>query len=633
MGRLSRIIATIMVVGTTTAAVSAQTEPRFMATNQNARISLGSIRGTVSDDRGGPLSGAMVSALGVTTAMVMTDARGRFALDALPPGEYIVRVHLAGFLSTRRDNIRVGPLPAMLERIQLHRVDRAVGTSGANDGTSHPLLAAGLDVPPAEGQADDNTDDHPHSELAWRLRHLKRSVLKDSGEVVPGDESADETLPEAPSSIFGNAFASAANMAASFFTDPPFTGEVNLLTTSAIASGQQIFSSDSLPRGVAYVSIGAPMSGGEWAVRGSMSQSDLSSWILAGSFASSHATSHDYGFGVSYSTQQYQARTLRPLTLDGSTDDSRTVGEMYGSDRWAPTEIVAIEYGGRYAHYDYLSKRSLLSPRLGITVTPFDENTHVSASVEQRMLAPGAEEFLAPTTVGPWLPPERTFAPLAGEDLRVERGRFLTVGVDHTFDGTYVVGVRRFYQSVDDQLITLFGLPVAGGPKSPGHYYVASGGAVDADGWAVRLSTPPTQRIRGSIDYSLARAHWLSRGDMAAVAVWAPGAIRPQSEDVHDVTTTVETDIPETATRVFFLYKVNSAFARPVDPTHSGLDSRFDFQVNQALPFMPFGSTRWEVLVGVRNLFRDPTDAGSIYDELLVVRPPTRVIGGVLVKF
>ena len=99
MGRLSRIIATIMVVGTTTAAVSAQTEPRFMATNQNARISLGSIRGTVSDDRGGPLSGAMVSALGVTTAMVMTDARGRFALDALPPGEYIVRVHLAGFLS------------------------------------------------------------------------------------------------------------------------------------------------------------------------------------------------------------------------------------------------------------------------------------------------------------------------------------------------------------------------------------------------------------------------------------------------------------------------------------------------------------------------------------------------------
>src|SRR6476646_9969029 len=146
MGRLNRIVIAVLVVGTTATSAYAQTEPpRFMASNQAARITLGSIRGSVNDDRGGPLPGAMVSALGVTTAMAVTDARGRFALDALPPGEYVVRVHLAGFLSTRRDNIRVGPLPAMLERIQLRRVDRAVGTSGANDGTSHPLLAAGLD--------------------------------------------------------------------------------------------------------------------------------------------------------------------------------------------------------------------------------------------------------------------------------------------------------------------------------------------------------------------------------------------------------------------------------------------------------------------------------------------------------
>ena len=379
MGRLSRIIATIMVVGTTTAAVSAQTEPRFMATNQNARISLGSIRGTVSDDRGGPLSGAMVSALGVTTAMVMTDARGRFALDALPPGEYIVRVHLAGFLSTRRDNIRVGPLPAMLERIQLRRVDRAVGTSGANDGTSHPLLAAGLDVPPAEGQADDNTDDHPHSELAWRLRHLKRSVLKDTGEVVSRRRVRRRDAARGAELDFRQRLRQRGEHGGVVL----HRSSVHRRSEPADDVGDRLrtadLSSDSLPRGVAYVSIGAPMSGGEWAVRGSMSQSDLSSWILAGSFASSHATSHDYGFGVSYSTQQYQARTLRPLTLDGSTDDSRTVGEMYGSDRWAPTGIVAIEYGGRYAHYDYLSKRSLLSPRLGIMLSPFDENTHVSA--------------------------------------------------------------------------------------------------------------------------------------------------------------------------------------------------------------------------------------------------------------
>ena len=46
-----------------------------------------------------------------------------------------------------------------------------------------------------------------------------------------------------------------------------------------------------------------------------------------------------------------------------------------------------------------------------------------------------------------------------------------------------------------------------------------------------------------------------------------------------------------------------------------------------------WGKLDREVHVGVRTLFRDPTDTGSIYDELLVVHPPKLVIGGVLVKF
>ena len=197
-----------------------------------------------------------------------------------------------------------------------------------------------------------------------------------------------------------------------------------------------------------------------------------------------------------------------------------------------------------------------------------------------------------------------------------------------------MVGVRRFYQNVDDQMVTLFGLPVEGGPQTPGHYYVASAGAVDADGWGVRFSTAPSQRVRGSVDYSSTRAHWLSRGDMAAIAVWAPAAIRPRNEDVHDVTTSVETEIPETATRVFFLYKVELR-VRPRRRSHAPVARLALRRAGQpgAAVHAVRQHPRWEVLVGLRNLFRDPNDAGSIYDELLVVRPPKRVIGGVLVKF
>ena len=149
----------------------------------------------------------------------------------------------------------------------------------------------------------------------------------------------------------------------------------------------------------------------------------------------------------------------------------------------------------------------------------------------------------------------------------------------------------------------------------------------------MRVASDPAQRVRGSIDYSVSHAQWLSRGDSDAIALIAPDAIRPTKEDIRDLTTSLETEIPETATRVLVLYKVDTAIAKTEDAPAPGLNYRFDVQVNQALPFMPFGSSRWEVLVGVRNLFRDPAEPGSLYDELLVVRPPKRVIGGVLVKF
>lgn len=621
--RLNRALAAAALVGLTATAGSAQTRPAGGV--QLARLTLGSIQGVVSDERGGPVAGAMVSALGATTAMAITDVRGRFLIQALPPGEYVLRVHMTGFASSRHDAVRVGTAPSVVDRIELRRVD------GTQPLSARPIMTAGVELPVGETTAD-GTDAHSHTETAWRLRHIKRSVLKQDGDVVSiADAASSEPIPETTSSLFGRAFDSAASMAASFFTDTPFSGEVNILTTSAFGPGS-LFDGEFLPRGVAYASIGAPLTNGRWDVRASMSQSDVSAWIVAGTFSSRLLSSHDYTAGVSYSTQQFQNRRLTPLSLTDSTDANRGAGEIFAGDRWAIADALTLDYGARYARYDYLREHSLMSPHVGVTVTPF-RNTRVTASVAQRMLAPGAEEFLAPTMAGPWLPPERTFAPLAGEDFRVERTRSFDVGVEHEFDGTYVVGVRRFRQSVDDQLATLFGLPVDGGPNSPGHYYVASAGAVDAQGWAVRLSSAPSQRIKGSVDYSITRAQWISRGDMAAIAVWAPEAIRARSEDVHDLTASVETEIPETATRVFILYKINDAVARGGDPTKPMLDARFDLQVNQALPFMPLRSARWEVLVGLRNLFRDPTAAGSVYDELLVIRPPKRVIGGVLVKF
>jgi hypothetical protein len=631
MPRLNRVIPAMLLAASgaaipavPAAAQNARVAPRLE--QQEARAVRGSITGTVSDEGGDPLRGAMVSALGVAIATSVTDDRGHFALDALPAGEYVVRAHMSGFAASARQMVRVGVSPSVY-RFQLRKLDVVSSAPVA----ARPIMAAGFELPlgtqPDPSKAAEGTD-HPHSETAWRLRHIKRSILKNtSNSVVLAGADAPVPAPSLVSRVPGS-------VVSSIFTDLPLSGEVNLLTTGAAGPGN-MFSEVGVPRGVAYLALGVATGGGDWAIRAAMSEGDLSSWIVAGAFASRGSGAHSYNFGLSYSTQEYQGGTRAALTT-AVTDGSRNVGELYGGDRWFVTERIALEYGGRYAHYDYLEQRGLFSPRVGVIVEPL-KGTRVRAAVAQRMLAPGAEEFLSPQAAGPWLPPERTFAALGGpgdtDVFRIERARSFEIGLEREFGETYVLGLRRFYQSVDDQLVTLFGLNMPSGPQSVGHYYVASAGAVDAAGWAFRVSTPPSRPLRGSIDYSVTRARWISRGDMAALAPWVPAAIRSESEDLHDVTTSLETEIEETATRVFVVYKINTGYTRSdTMRARPGLDARFDLQVNQALP-LAIAGTKWEVLFGVRNLFRDPSDPASVYDELLVLRPPKRLVGGVLVKF
>ena len=105
-------------------------------------------------------------------------------------------------------------------------------------------------------------------------------------------------------------------------------------------------------------------------------------------------------------------------------------------------------------------------------------------------------------------------------------------------------------------------------------------------------------------------------------------AVATASPSIHPASIGLE------ATRLLVIYKLNSAYASTIASDVSPrLGVRFDVQVHQALPFMNFTSAQWEMLVAVSNLFKDELFENSTYDELLVVRPPKRVLGGVTVRF
>ena len=197
------------------------------------------------------------------------------------------------------------------------------------------------------------------------------------------------TLPEAPSSILGGAFASAA----SFFTDPPFSGEVNLLTTSAHRARRSSFratccraaspmsrSARRPPAGIGRARVDEPVRSlvvdrgrlvlvarSPRATTTASACRTARSSIRRGPCVRSRSRRHR--------RQPQRRRDLRERSLDAVADRR-------------------VEYGGRYAHYDYLRSARCSARASACRSTPFDENTHVTASVAQRMLAPGAEEFL-----------------------------------------------------------------------------------------------------------------------------------------------------------------------------------------------------------------------------------------------
>jgi hypothetical protein len=586
------------------------------------------LRGTVVDERAQPLAGVVVSALGGASAFAVSDRTGHFVLRDLPAGPYLVRAHLQGY----------APARARIVQVATSSRDISIAMTKVTGRSDQPqVLQAGIAAVDGDAASTaDAGDTEDHSELAWRLRHSRRSVLKDlDTAILPAGN--DASLMEDSLAALARAVGSPVRFASDFIADLPLNGQINLLTSASFDRPQNLFSlQNGLPNSVAFVSLTAPTTSGKWDVRGGTTQGDLASWIVAGSYAwQPVGSSHNYRAGMSYAMQRYLGGNADALAA--MADGRRNAGEMYAFDRWTVTSRLDVSYGARYARYDYLAHETLFSPRASVTVTPLPRGSlRLRGTISRREFAPGANEFVLPST-GVWAPPGRTFSPVSIRGgFHPEQINHLEIAAEQPVADDIVIGMRAFRQQVNDQLVTLFGvtLPSTAGANI-GHYYVGNAGDVDARGWGVSVSRTVADTIHASVDYTQTDAQWLrpSRGS-ARVALVTPSAIRRQFEQLRDLTTSIESEVPRLDTRVFVIYKLNSGFTRPDATTlRPKVDSRFDVEVSQALPFLNFASAQWEMIVAVRNLFHEDVLDASVYDELQVVRPPKHVVGGVTVRF
>jgi hypothetical protein len=474
-------------------------------------------------------------------------------------------------------------------------------------------------------------------ESAWRIRHARRSVLKEvtipSELLTEGDRPPGADVMSPHGAFLG--LDAPARFATNLFASGPFSGQVNLLTAGSFDTPLQLFSPDSLSRNIAYLKVTAPVgTHADWTVRGALTRADLTSWIVAGSYTTRTPARHQYDVGMSYSTQRYEG--ANPLALRDVTEGTRNAANLYGYDTIALGSAATLSYGAAFGRYDYLDQRNLISPRAELTVAPADR-WRLSAVISRPELAPGAEEFLPPGDTGIWLPPQRTFSAIdPAHRFESERGLQTSVALERDF-GPSTVSVRAFRQRTADQLVALFGTELPLQPSAKlGHYFVANLSQAKADGYSAGFRTLIANRVRGSVGYTTALAE-LSPADELRYLLVLPTSASGSPTRIHDVSTSIETEVPETATRVLVLYRVSNGFVRAGTAGEStprtAVDGRFDVQLRQSLPFMNFSNAKWEMLIAVRNFFRETSPDQSFYDELLVARPPKRLVGGVTLHF
>src|SRR5205823_4361328 len=210
---------------------------------------------------------------------------------------YLVRAHLQGYVPAR----------ARIVQVTTSSRDISIALTKVTGKSDQPqVLQAGLGGDGQDPSTSDDNDTEDHSEIAWRLRHLRRSVLKDVDRaVIP--PANDGSFMEDSLAALAKAVGGPVRFASDFISDLPLNGQINLLTTASFDRPQNLFSlQNTLPSSVAFVSLTAPTTTGKWDVRGGTTQGDLSSWIVAGSYSwQPVGSSHSYHAGMSYAMQRY----------------------------------------------------------------------------------------------------------------------------------------------------------------------------------------------------------------------------------------------------------------------------------------------------------------------------------------
>ena len=548
----------------------------------------GPLAGTVSDARGVPLIGAFVGAVvpgsSEPLAFALTGKGGRFALRDLVPGIYTLVAGSIGFAGT----VVQGIVIPQVEPVNLQL-----------------LVKTERDLSSVEGPID----------LGWSVRRRVRDVLRQDEGLAMGaaGESPrpdDRRLASSPAAARDSVYA-----------------EVSLWTLAGVTD-------DDSPSGATSVAlVGAPSASDagvpSWRFEAHVNQ-EGSVWTHS-DIQQAIGEDHALSIGVGYVGQTYQFGILPGGAREGRSGDLPWMGRLDAQDRWRLSQPVALTYGLRVEHHDYISEAALFSPRLQVSVSPgasWGLVTGVSYSSEVLGLE-GVDAGSAPD----WGLGCRDFDIVPVGALEPERAVRYRLGLRQRL-GAAEFQVRAFYDDVSNDILGVYFQD----PDGVGDYLVFNVGDSSVRGFEVAVGTSFFDRVTGELTYSygnrdgdrqaLDNAVGQERLQEAMLRFGAPGFY----QDTHELQASVGAFLEGPQTRVLAVYYWKRGFPVLRGGQIKEDYGRFDLRVRQPLPFRAL-DTEWSALVHLRNLIGSEYD--GLFDfSLAEVRNLSRAIaGGLAVRF
>jgi hypothetical protein len=518
---------------------------------------VGAISGTVKDSSGMPQMGALVeifTSAATLGSTVVTDARGVYSAENLPPGKYQLRVSAVSFVTAWRENVSL-----------------RAGTRVLVDVTLNTIAEALLAMPPRRSATSKPDDWH------WTLRSsANRPVLR----VVPANDDQGDQSASQPASTPG---------------EKPDTRSLKARVAFIAGSEAEGFGGSG-DMTTAFFLEKSLFSSGTFSFDGNIG---TAAGDPAGILRASY--SHDFG-AASHPTFTL---TYRRFAAPGVAVENSPYAaiEMNTSDTMSVADFLDLQYGATVQSLEFTKRIMAVRPYGAITahLSPslILEYRYATAEPDSRF-AKGFDTAPADLTEsGPRMA-------LADGMPNVEHARHQELSVSRRF-GKTSVQLAGYVDNVRNAILTGAGDPSGYSDDVlpdvySGTFSYAYSGGLSTTGTRIVVERKLWDQISATVDYS-------TGGAISAESM--PGTWQNLSQSLanmrqHSVGAKVDGYIPASGTRWIASYKWTSGTTlSAVDAFNASpgqTDPYLSIFVRQPLPCMSFVPGKMDALVDLRNL-------------------------------